>query len=246
MEHKGTVRSIKQNSMIQTNKTLRHCYPTDNFFCRDEFFVLPKGMTRAQALTKIEHASIANKIMKEDRNFDCLQKEMQKDLVLLGFPKGTTWADLTHAQKKKVESLSLVQGSEDGVSESQSTKAAKRIMNNQQRLEEHSDDLEKLGLGENRIWNNLSAAEHKKIKELAESEWVELSNEGSYVKKHLVESHEAGEKALQRNDWKDATSSKPVNTCPCYTCTRWSAPHEGVARSKWRAEAVKDYSIVNK
>ncbi|KAJ3058375.1 hypothetical protein HDU99_006832, partial [Rhizoclosmatium hyalinum] len=170
MEHKGTVRSIKQNTLIQTNKTLRHCYPRDDSFCRDEFFVLPKGMTRAQALTKIEHASIANKIMKGDRNFDCLQKEMQKDLVLLGFPKGTAWADLTHAQKKKVQSLSLVQA-EDGVSESQSTKAAKRIMNNQQRLEEHSDDLEKLGLGENRIWNNLSAAEHKKIKELAESEW---------------------------------------------------------------------------
>ncbi|KAJ3026036.1 UNVERIFIED_CONTAM: hypothetical protein HDU68_006308 [Siphonaria sp. JEL0065] len=182
MGGEGTIFSHKQNRVVQTGNTLRWSsdpYETPNY-------ILPSGMRKKEAVAKITRATKAKSFLESDKNFDSMVKQESTALQTLGFPDGTTWSDLSHAQQTKLKNS--VEGSEK-------RSLVDEILDRQKRFREHQTILAELGFGSDRTWSKLTAAEHKEIRELAESDWafIPLSSEfGGGA--NIYESEESAEK----------------------------------------------------
>ncbi|KAJ3062632.1 hypothetical protein HDU98_001484 [Podochytrium sp. JEL0797] len=235
MYREGSTFSDTRNKSIHTNATLRRIGDRLAHFPHPPCFILPPEMSLQSALAKADKARIATRLVhhtpgklhpSEIENLDNL------DFAILQFGQRgskrhvfTPFDELSQGKKDKIEEERTTY--RFSWTDLNKVDAADRILERHKRVDAERKQLEVLGFGVNRLCATLTAAENRRLHDMADESWVQVRPE------NLFANEADALKSATRTMRKAEASSRRL---------RFDRDFESVAhgtrRANWRSEVA--------
>ncbi|KAJ3062631.1 hypothetical protein HDU98_001483, partial [Podochytrium sp. JEL0797] len=182
MYREGSIFSDTRNQSIHTNATLRRIGDRLAHFPHPPCFILPAEMSFPSALAKADKARIATRLLQNSPHLSPsdLEKQDHLDFEILQLgQKGSRlrvfppFDELSPARRKDLDAYAGQLTSQYRWLDYDKVNAAHRILARHERVDAERKQLEGLGFGVNRMCATLTAAEYRRLRDMADESWVQ-------------------------------------------------------------------------